>query len=37
MTVQTDKVKASYRDGVLEVKSPKAEETKPREIKIDLA
>jgi HSP20 family protein len=37
MTVQTDKVKASYRDGVLEVKLPKAEEIKPREIKIDLA
>ena len=36
MTVQTDKVKASYRDGVLEVKLPKAEEVKPREIKIDL-
>jgi HSP20 family protein len=36
MTVQTDKVKASYRDGVLEVKLPKAEEVKPREIKVDL-
>jgi HSP20 family protein len=36
MAVQTDKVKASYRDGVLEVKLPKAEEVKPREIKIDL-
>ena len=36
MTVQTDKVKANYRDGVLEVKLPKAEEVKPREIKIDL-
>ena len=36
MTVQTDKVKASYRDGVLEVKLPKAEEVKPRAIKIDL-
>ena len=34
--VQTDKVKATYRDGVLEVKLPKAEEVKPREIKIDL-
>jgi len=34
--VQTDKVKASYRDGVLTVKLPKAEEVKPREIKIDL-
>ena len=36
MGVQTDKVKANYRDGVLEVKLPKAEEVKPREIKIDL-
>ena len=36
MTVQTDKVRANYRDGVLEVKLPKAEEVKPREIKIEL-
>lgn len=36
MPVQTDKVTASYRDGVLEVKLPKADELKPREIKIDL-
>jgi HSP20 family protein len=36
MMVQMDKVKASYRDGVLEVRLPKAEEVKPREIKIDL-
>jgi HSP20 family protein len=36
MPVQTDKVSASYRDGVLEVKLPKAEATKPRDIKIDL-
>ena len=34
--VQTDKVKATYRDGVLEVTLPKVEEVKPREIKIDL-
>lgn len=34
--VQTDKVKATYRDGVLTVTLPKAEEVKPREIKIDL-
>ncbi len=34
--VQTDKVKAAYRDGVLTVRLPKAEEVKPREIKIDL-
>lgn len=36
MTVQTDKVKATYRDGVLEVKLAKADEVKPRQIKIDL-
>jgi HSP20 family protein len=36
MAVQADKVKASYRDGVLEVTLPKAEELKPREIKIDI-
>ena len=34
--VQTDKVKATYHDGVLTVKLPKAEEVKPREVKIDL-
>ena len=36
MAVQADKVKATYRDGVLEVTLPKAEELKPREIKIDI-
>ena len=36
MAVQTDKVKASYREGVLEIKLPKAEELKPREIKIEI-
>lgn len=34
--VQADKVKASYRDGVLEIKLPKAEEIKPKEIKVDI-
>lgn len=34
--VQADKVKASYRDGVLEIKLPKAEEVKPKEIKVDI-
>jgi HSP20 family protein len=34
--VQTDKVKASYRDGVLEVRLPKTEEIKPKEIKVDI-
>jgi HSP20 family protein len=36
MPVQADKVRATYRDGVLQVKLPKAEEVKPREIKIDV-
>lgn len=36
LAVQADKVKASYRDGVLEIKLPKTEELKPREIKIDI-
>jgi HSP20 family protein len=34
--VQGDKVKATYRDGVLEGKLPKAEEVKPRTIKVDI-
>ena len=37
MAVQADKVKATYRDGVLEVKLPKAEEVKPKAIKIDIS
>jgi HSP20 family protein len=36
MAVQADKVKASYRDGVLAITLPKAEELKPRQIKIDI-
>jgi HSP20 family protein len=34
--VQPDKVKATYRDGVLEIRLPKVDEVKPREIKIEL-
>jgi HSP20 family protein len=34
--VQADRVRASYRDGVLEVRLPKVEEVRPREIKIDM-
>jgi HSP20 family protein len=34
--VQADKVKASYRDGILEIKLPKTEEIKPKEIKVDI-
>ena len=36
MAVLADRVKATYRDGVLEIKLPKAEEVKPKEIKIDV-
>src|SRR5262245_31439154 len=32
--VQADKVKATYRDGVLEIRLPKVEAVKPKEIKI---
>lgn len=34
--VQTDKVKATYRDGVLEIRLPKVEEVKPKQIKIEV-
>jgi HSP20 family protein len=34
--VQTDKVKATYREGVLEVRLAKAEEVKPKQIKVDI-
>jgi HSP20 family protein len=34
--VQADRVRASYRDGVLEIRLPKVEEVKPREIKIEV-
>ena len=36
MPVQADRVTATYRDGVLEVKLPKADEVKSKEIKIDI-
>ena len=36
MPVQSDRVTATYRDGVLEVKLPKADEVKSKEIKIDI-
>lgn len=34
--VQADKIRASYRDGVLEIRLPKLDEVKPREIKIEV-
>lgn len=37
VAVQTDKVKATYRDGILEIRLPKVEEVKPKQIKIDVA
>ena len=36
MPVQSDQVRATYRDGVLEVRVPKAEEAKVREIDIQV-
>lgn len=35
-TVAADKIMASYKDGVLHVKMPKREESKPKQIKIDV-
>jgi HSP20 family protein len=35
--VQAGRVKATYRDGMLEVTLPKAEEVRPKEIKIDVS
>jgi len=34
--VQSDKIKASYHDGVLHIALPKAEEVKPKEIPIEV-
>jgi HSP20 family protein len=36
MPVQSDRVKASYREGVLEIRLPKADEVKPKTIKVDV-
>ncbi len=36
-TVQQDKVKAKFKDGILEISLPKAEEAKPKQIKVDVA
>jgi HSP20 family protein len=36
MPVQAGRVRATYRDGMLEVSLPKAEEVRPQEIKIDV-
>lgn len=34
--VQQDKIRATFKDGVLEVTMPKAEEAKPKQVKIDV-
>ena len=34
--VQADKIKATYKDGVLKITLPKAEEAKPKQIPIDV-
>lgn len=36
-TVQADKVKAKFKDGVLEISLPKIEEAKPKQIKVEVA
>ncbi|MFH1943643.1 MAG: Hsp20/alpha crystallin family protein [bacterium] len=35
-SIQTDKVKASYKDGILTIHLPKAQEAKPKEIDISV-
>ena len=37
VAVRTDAVKASYRDGVLEIHVPKADEARPRDVEIQLS
>ena len=36
-TVDTDRVKASYKNGVLEIQLPKKEEAKPKTVKVEVA
>ena len=36
MPIKQDEVKTSYRDGVLEIVLPKAEEVKPKQIQIQI-
>jgi HSP20 family protein len=35
-TINTEEIKADYRNGVLTVKLPKREETKPRQVKVNI-
>ncbi len=37
MPVQTDKIRALFKEGVLEIHLPKAEEIKPKQVKIEVA
>ena len=37
MPVEAERVRATYRDGVLEVSLPKADQVRPKEIKIDVS
>jgi HSP20 family protein len=34
--VQADKIKASFKNGILEIHLPKAEESKPKEVKVEV-
>jgi len=36
-TVQQDKVRAKFRDGILEITLPKLEQAKPKQIKVELS
>lgn len=35
-TARQDSIEAGYKDGVLEIRAPKAEQAKPRQIQIDV-
>jgi HSP20 family protein len=35
-TIQQEKVKAKFRDGILEINLPKVEEAKPKQVKVDI-
>ena len=35
-TVKQDAIEATYKDGILEIRVPKAEEAKPRQIEINV-
>lgn len=37
VSVDQDKVKAAFRDGVLEVELPKKEQAKPKQVKVDIS